>query len=832
MFKSIFKKLFVWLLVVLVFSIMSFEVAFAQQPSGNVNITDVEYLPEIVISAPSGVLIKANATFNHDTLSISNSSSETYTAEMRLEWVVGIDATGTPPLDFTLNFSMPSSDIVCPDNSSLFYTNDTIINVTAVLGYTGDTLQVNITSGTNSTTSDVKLGITCRWDITILDLGITQVTDIMFDKDNTSFDVTYKQSYNISSPFDHNVTIQSLLPDTVNITDVVVNDTSITTATNLNTLANNTTFTITAEADLSGNPLVEITFVAPKIITMTVNDYKAQQSAVIGQDVEWLSNYTVDYNSSAYSNLLVENIALNHTLYPDSTITSDDITITGVTNSSPYTIVSQSYVKIDFNTFNPGNSSNVIIKEYTPAPTLVFNNVFWNSTEKKLYYNLTVENPAKENYTSVKIYYQNKSLGDIEILLGDQVLNASTINLAAEDLDNDNYTEKWTWYYNLTANTNYNFFVRGTRYFEIEPTYSSNSIYHLKSITISGSSLYMDNTSALNITDNPIYVWIYSVKYNTLTKFTVTADENGTFSITIGYPTYRFESGIEIPARYYIWLNGTDEDGIAFQTPKFMLLVYPPPTYVPAPVAQPRPGFRIVVTQFTPGVPVKINVETSETGFTKIEINVKKSIISEEIVIRKAESVEKELSKIVKDYIEIETTKLADEDIENVTIEFKVEKTWLIENELSKENVALYRLEGDEWKKLDTEVVSEDDNYVYYKAISPGLSLFAIAGEKIEVKEEEKVEEVEEEKLPTNVTEEIKECPPCPPPTEWSECIEGKQYRTVYKCGPETNYECVPVREERACEVVTKPTVKEKKSIIQIIIEAIVNFFKRLFRIS
>jgi hypothetical protein len=53
------------------------------------------------------------------------------------------------------------------------------------------------------------------------------------------------------------------------------------------------------------------------------------------------------------------------------------------------------------------------------------------------------------------------------------------------------------------------------------------------------------------------------------------------------------------------------------------------------------------------------------------------------------------------------------------------------------------------------------------------------------------------------------ECPPCPSPTEWSECIEGKQNRTVYECSEETYYECKARIEEKECEEALTPSCKE-----------------------
>lgn len=46
-----------------------------------------------------------------------------------------------------------------------------------------------------------------------------------------------------------------------------------------------------------------------------------------------------------------------------------------------------------------------------------------------------------------------------------------------------------------------------------------------------------------------------------------------------------------------------------------------------------------------------------------------------------------------------------------------------------------------------------------------------------------------------------KKCPECPKPNPWTECVNGIRYRTNFKCGSDTNYECVSYREYgRCCE--------------------------------
>ncbi|AKB59427.1 hypothetical protein MSBR2_2911 [Methanosarcina barkeri 227] len=62
---------------------------------------------------------------------------------------------------------------------------------------------------------------------------------------------------------------------------------------------------------------------------------------------------------------------------------------------------------------------------------------------------------------------------------------------------------------------------------------------------------------------------------------------------------------------------------------------------------------------------------------------------------------------------------------ENGTIEFKVEKSWLEENNVSQSQIILQWYNKD-WEPLDTEKVKEDTDYVYFKSKTPGFSCFAI----------------------------------------------------------------------------------------------------------
>lgn len=68
------------------------------------------------------------------------------------------------------------------------------------------------------------------------------------------------------------------------------------------------------------------------------------------------------------------------------------------------------------------------------------------------------------------------------------------------------------------------------------------------------------------------------------------------------------------------------------------------------------------------------------------------------------------------------------ENIDNPVIGFKVEKAWLEENDISDSSIKLWRYNNDTWNLLLPEKVSEDDNYVFFEAETPGFSPFAITG--------------------------------------------------------------------------------------------------------
>jgi PGF-pre-PGF domain-containing protein len=67
------------------------------------------------------------------------------------------------------------------------------------------------------------------------------------------------------------------------------------------------------------------------------------------------------------------------------------------------------------------------------------------------------------------------------------------------------------------------------------------------------------------------------------------------------------------------------------------------------------------------------------------------------------------------------------DNIANPVVGFNVRKDWLVNNYLDSGNIRLYRYSDDMWNELDTSVVGEDKQFIYFEAATPGFSPFAIS---------------------------------------------------------------------------------------------------------
>jgi PGF-pre-PGF domain-containing protein len=135
-----------------------------------------------------------------------------------------------------------------------------------------------------------------------------------------------------------------------------------------------------------------------------------------------------------------------------------------------------------------------------------------------------------------------------------------------------------------------------------------------------------------------------------------------------------------------------------------------------------------------------MSISSKYIPFTKLEIDVKAPVTGEaSITVKMLNESEKPTVELlpgkVHSYLKITTTKITDENINNVKIKFKLPQSWFDKNSLGLDNIALYRYAG-KWAPLPTKRIDYINETAYYEATTPGFSYFGIA-EKQAVKQEE-----------------------------------------------------------------------------------------------
>lgn len=86
-------------------------------------------------------------------------------------------------------------------------------------------------------------------------------------------------------------------------------------------------------------------------------------------------------------------------------------------------------------------------------------------------------------------------------------------------------------------------------------------------------------------------------------------------------------------------------------------------------------------------------------------------------------------------------------NMENAGVDFKVEKTWLIENNLDASVIVLNMYEGGKWIEVPVTVTGEDSQFVYFKAKVSKYSTFAISSKAVTVDKVIKQGNISEEEI-------------------------------------------------------------------------------------
>lgn len=147
------------------------------------------------------------------------------------------------------------------------------------------------------------------------------------------------------------------------------------------------------------------------------------------------------------------------------------------------------------------------------------------------------------------------------------------------------------------------------------------------------------------------------------------------------------------------------------------------------------------------------------------EVAEPESVVPGEVSVEAGAQKPRRTYKQVYKYLEIEQKNLAGK-IKGATIEFKVTTSWLAANSHDKSEVVLLRHTGTSWEELPTELAKETTANVYYRATTPGFSVFAIIVKETEEAQPEAVAEVAPEGQPVEPPAELPEEQPAEPPEQ------------------------------------------------------------------
>lgn len=134
-------------------------------------------------------------------------------------------------------------------------------------------------------------------------------------------------------------------------------------------------------------------------------------------------------------------------------------------------------------------------------------------------------------------------------------------------------------------------------------------------------------------------------------------------------------------------------------------------------------------------VGTSVGVELSETNIIGISIMLLEEIPEFTISIQQWKQKPAEVSPppgVEYCYFDVITT-VEISSVKSTCVDFKVEKSWIHDNQIDEGTVKLYRYDAitREWGQLPTRRIGENFTYVYYSAESLGLSIYAVSGTRL-----------------------------------------------------------------------------------------------------
>ena len=136
-----------------------------------------------------------------------------------------------------------------------------------------------------------------------------------------------------------------------------------------------------------------------------------------------------------------------------------------------------------------------------------------------------------------------------------------------------------------------------------------------------------------------------------------------------------------------------------------------------------------IIETIEPGENKIISIEVG--NIKEISITAKNKISNAKIEVKQLENLPvdiKNLSNYVFSYFEINILNFSNDDIDNVSIIFRVNISLVNENNINKDSITLNKFEQENCNPLQTSFVLEENGQYVYETLSDGFSLFAISG--------------------------------------------------------------------------------------------------------
>ena len=531
-------------------------------------------------------------------------------------------------------------------------------------------------------------------------------------------------------------------------------------------------------------------------VTIYVNGILTNESAPVGSQMFNVSNVPLGDDDEYIINVSARDAVDNINATNASVTMTLDTTVPLINITSPTTVSYNKggalmYVNFTYIESNAKNYTVTISNATATINTTTSESVSTGTISELFYLNSTA---ADGYYNTTVTMWDNASLSNTLTVVGLVVLDntpptaPSGLTPASGSYDDDSVSLSWTaasddlsptLNYSIYLNNVYNGSTTSTSY-SISGLTEGNHTFNVSAADVAGNVNATNDSTIITVdTIDPV---ISNLSLSTTSPSTYGA------SITVTVNVLDERSGMSAVSAAGVSLthqsgdmwNGTISAGYGTNTVTVIAtdnasnsvtntsLIYTGPTApstdddggrpnLPAPLPNVITTEGKGATLSEPAVSVTLDFAKGEV--MSIVVDAKDVMDSIYITVQKLEGKPADVAVSapgnVHSYININVGKVSGE-IAGANIAFKVEKKWLSQNNIAKDNVMLARFSEGAWQQLETTVLNGDDDFVHFSARTPGFSTFAIVAKDVAVTEP--VDEIEapvsvEETAPEVVTE-------------------------------------------------------------------------------